>query len=319
MFQKMFTKIHTEYRGRECIKVEGLGPYSLADTALCGQAFRFEETAAEDGYTEYAFTVKDRVIAVGQDTPGTLYFFGLSDGDFDNIAVPYFALDRDLSAMREEIMGGLDTPFMRSASDAGCGIAILRQDPWEALVSFIISQNNNIPRIRKIIRQISAEYGVNITLQNGGKKCPMGKTTHTPCEEICKNCGCCYTFPTAEEILKNPDGLLPSKPGFRYGYILDAAEKVAGGYTDLSAIASGSFEEAVAALKEIRGVGDKVAACVALFGMAKLDAFPVDVWMRRAIDQYFGGSLDPTVFGRYAGVAQQYIFHYIRNIEGGQL
>ena len=110
--------------------------------------------------------------------------------------------------------------------------------------------------------------------------------------------------------------MLPSKPGFRYKYLLCAAERVASGETDLSAIAEkGSYLYTVEELKKIKGVGDKVASCAALFGFGNLEAFPIDVWMKRAIDTYFDGHLDPAELGEYAGVAQQYIFHYIRNLE----
>ena len=132
--------------------------------------------------------------------------------------------------------------------------------------------------------------------------------------DACKKCGRCYTFPTAENILANPEGLLPSKPGFRYGYILSAAEKIACGEVSLEDIESkASYEYTVEALKKIKGIGDKVASCAALFGFANLEAFPIDVWMKRAIDTYFDGKLDPKTLGPYAGIAQQYIFHYIRN------
>jgi N-glycosylase/DNA lyase len=109
--------------------------------------------------------------------------------------------------------------------------------------------------------------------------------------------------------------MLTANPGFRYKYLLDAAKRVDGGECDLAAIEGAEgFEEIMEELKKILGVGDKVASCVALFGMGRLEAFPIDVWMKRAIDEYFGGKLDHTAFGDYAGVAQQYIFHYIRNL-----
>ena len=118
--------------------------------------------------------------------------------------------------------------------------------------------------------------------------------------------------------MANPDGLLPSKPGFRYKYIIDAADAVASGRINLDMIAAArSYTHTLECLKSIKGVGDKVASCVALFGFANLEAFPIDVWMKRAIDVYFDGQLDPTTLGRYAGIAQQYIFHYIRNVENG--
>jgi N-glycosylase/DNA lyase len=133
---------------------------------------------------------------------------------------------------------------------------------------------------------------------------------------LCKECGCCYTFPKAEDVAKNPEKMLPSKPGFRYKYLLSAAERVVSGTTDLKAISEvHSYEHTVAELKKILGVGDKVASCAALFGFGNLEAFPIDVWMQRAIDTYFNGHLEPSSLGDYAGVAQQYIFHYIRNLE----
>ena len=117
-------------------------------------------------------------------------------------------------------------------------------------------------------------------------------------------------------MAENPELMLPTKPGFRYKYLLDAAEKVTRGEVDLDKIADvGSYEYTVEALMQIKGVGLKVASCTALFGFANLEAFPIDVWMKRAIDEYFGGNLDPKSLGEYAGVAQQYIFHYIRNLQ----
>ena len=116
-------------------------------------------------------------------------------------------------------------------------------------------------------------------------------------------------------MLSNPEGLLPSKPGFRYKYLVDAAAKVSNGEINLKEIeAAASYEVTLTELKKILGVGDKVASCAALFGFANLEAFPIDVWMKRAIDEYFDGKLDPVTLGPYAGVAQQYIFHYIRNL-----
>ena len=198
------------------------------------------------------------------------------------------------------------------AAESAKGIVILRQEPWETLLSFIISQNNNIPRIRKIIRSIALEYGENLA-EKHLNCCPLNGTKIDA--ECCKKCGICYSFPTPSDILERPEGLLPSHPGFRYKYMLDAAERIASGEVDLEKIAEAkSYEYTLTELKKILGVGDKVASCVALFGFSNLEAFPIDVWMKRAIDEYFDGKLDPKSLGDYAGVAQQYIFHYIRNL-----
>lgn len=309
----MFVKKHKVINGEAVISISELQYFSLADTLECGQAFRYELLKKEEGYVEYLTVVKDNLIRVGQRSDGELLFYEISDDVFEQVCLPYFSLDTDYAAIKREVSALANSPRLSEAADLADGIRILRQDPWEALFSFIISQNNNIPRIRKIIRKISAEYGKN--LSETREKCPKDSSVK-PCREVCSECGICYSFPTARAVLDNPDGLLPSKPGFRYKYLLDAAEKVSTGEVSLEKIAErGNAEFTLEELKRIKGVGDKVASCVALFGFGNLDAFPVDVWIRRAIDEYFDGKLDPASLGKYAGVAQQYIFHYIRNLE----
>lgn len=309
----MFVKKHKVINGEAVISISELQYFSLADTLECGQAFRYELLKKEDGYVEYLTVVKDNLIRVGQRSDGELLFYDISDDVFEQVCLPYFSLDTDYAAIKREVTELANSPRLSEAADLADGIRILRQDPWETLFSFIISQNNNIPRIRKIIRKISAGYGKN--LSETREKCPKDGSIK-PCREVCSECGICYSFPTARAVLDNPDGLLPSKPGFRYKYLLDAAEKVSSGEVSLEKIAEcGKAEFTLEELKRIKGVGDKVASCVALFGFGNLDAFPVDVWIRRAIDEYFDGKLDPASLGKYAGVAQQYIFHYIRNLE----
>lgn len=312
----MFYERCKDTLGRCGIRVTGLGFYDLKDTFECGQCFRYEVICDKPEYKEYMTVVAENLIFVSQKEHGELFFIGISDEDFLNVAVPYFSLETDYEKIREDILSRTDSQWLKNAAECAKGIAILKQDEWETLFSFIISQNNNIPRIRKIIRKISAEYGVNICLQKGVKKCPLSKIDSAPCEKLCRDCGCCYTFPTASDVARNPEKLLSSNPGFRYKYLCDAAKKVDTGEVNLDMIAAArSYEYTKSRLTEILGVGDKVASCTALFGFANLEAFPIDVWMRRAIDEYFGGNLDPHTLGRYAGVAQQYIFHYIRNLD----
>lgn len=310
----MFQKKSEVYRGRSATVISGLGSYSLPDTLECGQAFRYEPLIKEDGYCEYMTVAYGRLINVGQRTVGELIFFDEWTKDYEDTVVKYFALDTDYEKIREDIVSRTDSEWLKSAAECAKGVVILRQEPWETLFSFIVSQNNNIPRIRKIIRNICTQYGDNLA-KNRLKECPLPHKSCVPGCDECKECGICYSFPTAEDILDNPDGLLPSKPGFRYKYLLSAAEKVALGEVSLAHIAlTGKYEYTVEELKKISGVGDKVASCAALFGFGNLEAFPIDVWMKRAIDEYFDGKLDPTTLGPYAGVAQQYIFHYIRNL-----
>lgn len=313
----MFEKKRELYRGREATVLSGLGDTSLSDTLLCGQAFRFEEILRDGDYTEYMTVAFDTLIFVGQRERGELIFYGATDTELDSVIIPYFDLNADYSAIRKSILERTDSQWLRLACEEAKGIRILRQEPWETLFSFIVSQNNNIPRIRKIIRSICLAYGENLAEKRGLSLCPLTGEKIDPCK--CRGCGACYSFPTADDVMKNPEGLLPSHPGFRYKYLLDAASKVCSGDIKLDEILSrGSYEYTLSELKKILGVGDKVASCAALFGFGNYEAFPIDVWMKRAIDDYFDGHLDYEALGKYRGVAQQYIFHYIRNLEKKQ-
>ena len=319
----MFRKNHVKIFGREAIIAEGLSDYSLEDTLECGQCFRYVRTDTDreggeeypNGYREYMTVAYGKLIFVGQRNRSELIFYGMDDESFDSVAVPYFALDTDYAAIKRDITERSGSEFLKCAARAASGIRILRQEPWETVFSFIVSQNNNIPRIRKIIREMSAAYGENLAEKCGVKVCPVSSSGEAPMPEKCRSCGLCYSFPTPADIVGAPDLMLPSKPGFRYKYILDAASKISSSEVDIEMIKSASsYDITVRELSKILGIGLKVASCAALFGFYNLDAFPIDVWMKRAIDEHFGGSLDHKKFGKYAGVAQQYIFHYIRNL-----
>ena len=312
----MFIKKSEVYRGRAATVVGGLGYMSLSDTLECGQAFRYELLVKEENYVEYMTVAYGKIINVGQEKAGELIFFGEMNEEYEKIVSDYFRFDTDFEEIRQDVISRTDSQWLKDASESAKGIVILRQEPWETLFSFIVSQNNNIPRIRKIIRQICAEYGENLAVKEGRAECPIKAEGCYPGCEKCGECGICYSFPTPADILENPEGLLPSHPGFRYKYLLDAADKVYSGAVSLEEIyEKASYDYTVDRLKEILGVGDKVASCAALFGFGNLEAFPIDVWMKRAIDEYFDGRLDHTSLGKYAGVAQQYIFHYIRNLQ----
>lgn len=313
----MFHKKSEVYRGRSATVVGGLGYMSLTDTLECGQAFRYERLVFEDGYAEYLTVAYGMLINVGQRQAGELIFYDEWTEEYEAAVSKYFRFDTDFEAIRQDIIARTDSNWLKEAAEVAKGIVILKQEPWETLFSFIVSQNNNIPRIRKIIRSICSEYGENLSAEAGLTDCPLPHKSCLPGSDECKSCGICYSFPTARQVLDNPDGLLPSHPGFRYKYLIDAARRVDCGEVDLSEIEKkSSYDYTVERLKEILGVGDKVASCVALFGFSNLEAFPIDVWMKRAIDTYFDGKLDPASLGVYAGVAQQYIFHYIRNLQG---
>lgn len=310
----MFHKKSEVYRGRAATVISGLGECVLSDTLECGQAFRYELVTKESDYCEYVTVAYGKVIRVGQRKPGELIFFDEWTEEYERAVSRYFRFDTDFEDIRRDVIAHTDSEWLIRASEDAKGVVILKQEPWETLFSFIVSQNNNIPRIRKIIRSVCLEYGENLAYEAGLTECPVGRGC-TPGSDECKNCGICYSFPTPESILERPEGLLPSRPGFRYKYLLDAADAVYSGRVSLDRVENEkNYAYTLEELKKIKGVGDKVASCVALFGFANLEAFPIDVWMKRAIDEYFDGHLDPQSLGEYAGVAQQYIFHYIRNL-----
>lgn len=311
----MFRKKNEVYRDKNATVIDGLGCCSLTDTLECGQAFRYELLTREEEYVEYLTVAYGKIIRVGQRKPGELIFYDEWTEEYERVVSRYFCFDTDFEEIRRDIISRTDSEWLIRAAEEAKGIIILKQEPWETLFSFIISQNNNIPRIRKIIRSICLEYGNNLSVEAKLSVCPLSQKDCVPGSEECSQCGICYSFPTPTQVMENPEGLLPSHPGFRYKYLIDAASRVNDGRCDLQDIAEKmSYTYTCEKLKEILGVGDKVASCVALFGFGNLEAFPIDVWMKRAIDEYFEGKLDPTSLGKYAGVAQQYIFHYIRNL-----
>jgi len=209
----------------------------------------------------------------------------------------YFALDDDLETIEREL--GLNDPVMRTALEFGKGLRILRQDPWECLASYVLSVHNNVKNISAITEYLSRTLGEPVGLGE-------------------------YAFPSPEVILaQDRVALKASKCGFRLRYLLDAAEKVAENAIDLKAIGSLPLGEARRELMRIIGVGPKVADCVLLFAYHKLAVFPVDVWVARAVSEFYlgGRSVSPEEarregerrFGPLAGYAQEYLYNYIRN------
>ena len=273
-----------------CVDISGVVSLSVADTFDCGQCFRFEN---REGYTEgVAF---GRYIRIFQD--GDKITLCNSDiSDYENIWRSFLALDEDYDAVKRDIGEhfGIYGDTIFSAMERAGGIRILRQDPWEALCSFIISQNNNIPRIKKIIRALSEKYGEGFEAM-GGKY---------------------FGFPAAAALAQaGEDELRACGTGFRAGYILDAAKKVAAGEMDFEKVRGKSGGDDAKDLCTIKGVGPKVAACTLLYGFHKTAAFPIDVWIKRVLDKYYPDGIDINTLGDYAGIAQQYLFYYERYIQ----
>lgn len=250
---------------------------NLLQTLEGGQAFRWSHS--DDGI--YSGFSGGRFLRLRQENDGVTLF------DVDENELPYWLSYFDTETDYDGIIKQFSSDeTLRLAAGENRGLRILRQEPFETLISFIISQNNNIPRIKGIISRL--------------------------CETFGEKCGEGYAFPTSERLAAaDEEALAPLRAGFRTRYILDAARKTMDKTIDLEKIYVMSYDEGKAELKKIIGVGDKVADCVLLFAYHKTEAFPMDVWIKRVVAEYYPDGL-PECMGDYKGIAQQYLFEYFR-------
>ncbi len=264
----------------QCAELSLPQGFNLRQTLNCGQCFRFTESS-ENIFCGVAlgrfleFRVADDRLYVN------------CEQDFADTKISEFlGFDEDYGQINS-ILSADNT--LKSAIEYAGGIRILRQEPWETLCSFIISQNNNIKRIAGIIDRLCENFGEPI---EGG-----------------------YSFPAASALSRlSSEDLAPLRSGFRAKYIIDAAKKVCSGEVDFEKINIADTDSAREMLMKINGVGPKVADCVLLFGFHKLDAFPKDVWIKKVLEKFYPDGL-PQFAQKYAGIAQQYLFHYIRTAE----
>ncbi len=266
--------------------------FDIEQTLECGQCFRFEKT----GEKEYRIVAKGRVLNIKQTEDETV-FFPCTASDFENIWYDYFDFGRDYGKIKEAIS---DDITMQKAIDFGGGIRILNQEPFECLISFIISQNNRIPMIKKVIKNISERWGV----EADGE----------------------YLFPNVDRLI-NSDmaSLMECKTGFRHKYITDCLNKIKSGEIDLEGLKSKDTETVKKELMTIKGVGTKVADCVLLFSFGRSEVFPTDVWIKRVMEHIYFEDRDEKIsdihsfakekWGEYAGFAQQYLFYYARTLK----
>lgn len=263
------------------LKLKNFENIDLVQTFECGQCFRWQKNS-ENSYTGI---FKGKKLELSQLTPNTI-ILSTDMSDFKKIWYKYFDLETDYKKIGENIT--TLHPILKKAYIECSGIRILRQEPWETLCSFIISQNNNIPRIKKIIKSLCDLFGDKI--ENSKEK----------------------SFPSSEVISKlNLEDLEPIRSGFRAKYILDAARKISSKIVDFKKIENLDYIDAKNELMKIKGVGPKVADCVLLYGFHRLEAFPEDVWIKKVMNKFFKNE-SPKIFGEYAGIAQQYLYHYSR-------
>lgn len=283
------------------IVVEGIKNINLEHIFECGQCFRYDKLS--DG----AY----RIVALGSIADfkaegGALEIYNTSLKEYREIWHDYLDLDRDYAEIIEQI--SKEDEVMKTATREGYGIRILRQDPWETLISFIISQNNNIPRIRGCIESLCRIFG-------------------RPIEKVNEGGSVYYSFPSPEALAEaSPRDIEKCKLGYRAQYILKTAKQVIDyGEKNFAELREKSFEEVMETLQRFNGVGPKVAHCVALFGFGKTEAFPIDTWIKKVMHQLYGIDEDDVEamsrrsakqYGSYAGIAQQYLFFYGRNRKG---
>lgn len=267
---------------------------NLRQIADSGQCFRMNRTDDGPGKESYYLIAYGRYLRLCQLDEGTV-MLDCSEEDYNRFWKSYFDIEYDYGRIIREIEDG-DDEFLKKAAEYGKGIRILRQEPFEALISFIISQNKNIPAIKNCIEAICACFGE--------KKAGPDGTVY-------------YTFPKPEVLAAADKQLLHSlKTGYRDEYIIRASKAVVNGSLDLNGLCYCSYDEAVSSLKQIYGIGDKVANCIALFGLHHIDGFPVDVWIKRVINEIYKGSFPKEKYKGYAGIVQQYMFYYMRHIKG---
>lgn len=257
---------------------------SIADSGQCFRWKRLQDNS-------YAVVAYEKLLILKQ-TPNRIEL-SCTPEEFESIWRNYLDLDYDYYSRIEHIMNVAEDQFLADATRFSSGIRILNQDPWESLISFIISQQNNIPRITGIIDRLCSRCGDIIgTYQD---------------EDY-------YSFPTAEQIMDHYLEMKDIGVGFRDKYILDACKRINARY-DLESLRNLDAESTVTELKSFYGVGDKVANCVSLFGLGHKEAFPRDVWINRIIDKYYDGNFDTSRFEGFSGVVQQYMFYYERSMK----
>lgn len=260
--------------------------FDLEKIALSGQCFRVKRFEDEI----YRFIKGDQILYMKQLSEHE-YQVSCGQKEWNEFWEDYFDLPRQYSKICDKTKGEND--FIQSAAEYSKGIRVLHQDPWEMLITFIISQRKNIPAITKSVEALSQKYGHPI---------------RTEYEIV-------HTFPTPMEMQSAvEEELSDCSLGYRIPYVLDAVSKVMSGSMDLKAMELLDDETLFQELVKVHGVGKKVANCVRLFGYGRTACVPIDVWIDRAIQEECGGCDPFTMYGEEAGIVQQFVFYYKRNL-----
>ena len=270
--------------------------FNLTHTLECGQSFRWKRVG-----DWYYGVVDGRLLSICQEGEA-LIVKSSADEDHNQLEAflyHYLDLTRNLPLILQAV--DIDATIHR-AIETFWGMRILNQDVWECIASFILSQNNNVPRTKGIIETISARFGEKLTL---GDRVD-------------------YSFPTPHSLAQaGVDALFDCRMGYRAPYLWEAASVIAAEAFDFQALKNMPYAEAKIELMGFKGIGEKVADCVCVFSLGHIEAIPIDVWMKRIMEHIYLKrrasirdirEFAENYFGEYLGYAQQYLFHYARTI-----
>ena len=300
IFIDKYVTINSVKNMEQFYEIEKNDSFNLVHIFECGQCFRWNKE--ENG--SYTGVFKNNVLNVKEEN-GKIKFQGICEGNIEEIVKDYFDFDTDYTKIKATL-SKVDK-YLEESIKFGSGIRIVNQDLWEVLISFIISANNNIPRIKGIVERISKQYGKEIKYQ----------------EKVY------YTFPTPEELSKaSVEDLRKLGLGFRDKRVYETTQKIKNGEIDLKQIENmGDTNKIRETLENLPGVGPKVADCILLFGLKRFEVFPIDVWVRRIMNDLYIKNEDETKVNKkeieklaktkyagLAGIAQQYLFYWRRAI-----
>ena len=273
--------------------------FSIPQICMSGQCFRLDPVSGDT----YELIASDRYLRIKveegapsgaadggegrKDEAGRTVLYCSSE-EYESFWKRYF----DLDTSYEEYLAGIDPKdeYLRTAAQFGSGIRILRQDVWEMIITFILSQQNNIPRIKGLIQAVSGKYGQKMETADGKLY---------------------DAFPTPEQLADaSEEELRALKLGYRSRYICGTARMIADGEVKLDELKNMDYPEARAELMKLPGIGGKVADCICLFALHQMDAFPVDTHIQKVLDTKYGGKFPFEKYKGCAGIMQQYIFYY---------
>lgn len=281
------------YEKNSSVFLEDAENFNIRQTFECGQCFRFHEY--DSGYFEgVAFGKYLGISQIGN----LAVIHNCTVDEFNTVWKSFFDFDTDYGRISSSLA---KDDIMKEAISFGGGIRILKQDMFECIVSFIISQNNSIYNIERVVERICERYGTPIGIFNGKQR---------------------YAFPTPYQLSKaTVEELTALKCGYRAEYITGFTKAVANGEFDIEALDKQTSDEAKEKLLAFKGIGNKVADCILLFGYHKFDVFPTDVWVKKAMADLYSVDVknidrfSNEYFGKYRGLAQQYLFYYKRSGE----